>query len=52
MKKNIYKLGGLHKSQNILLALIQKGFSRKKSYKIVQSCAMNAWNSKESFQVS
>ena len=43
-------LGGLHKSQNILLALIQKGLSRNEAYKIVQSIAMKSWKTKESFE--
>ena len=50
MKKNLNKLGGLHKSQNILLLLTQKGLSRQESYKIVQSAAMQSWNSNERFE--
>jgi len=50
MLKNIDQLGGLHKSQNILLALIQKGLSRQKAYIIVQSSAMKSWNSEENFE--
>ena len=50
MLKNIHLLGGLHKSQNILLALTQKGLSRQKAYTIVQSSAMKSWNSKEKFE--
>ena len=50
MLKNIHQLGGLHKSQNILLALTQKGLSRQKAYTIVQSSAMKSWNSKEKFE--
>ena len=49
MKKNLDKLGGLHKSQNILLALTQKRLSRQEAYLIIQSAAMKAWNSKKSF---
>ena len=50
MKNNLNKLGGLHKSQNILLALTQKGLSRETAYKIVQSSAMQSWNSKNRFE--
>jgi adenylosuccinate lyase len=50
MKKNLNKLGGLHKSQNILLALTHKGLSRQEAYTLIQSCAMQSWNSKERFE--
>ena len=50
MKKNLDKLGGLHKSQNILLALTQKRLSRQEAYLIIQSAAMKAWNSKKKFK--
>ena len=50
MKNNLNKLGGLHKSQKILLALTQNGLSRQEAYNIVQSAAMQAWNSKEKFK--
>ena len=50
MIKNLNKLGGLHKSQNILLALTQKGLSRQDAYIMVQSAALQSWNSKERFE--
>ena len=50
MKKNLSLLGGLHKSQNILLALIQKGLLRQEAYSIVQKCAMESWNNKKQFE--
>ena len=50
MKKNLDKLGGLHKSQNILLALTKKGLSRNEAYSIVQSAAMKSWNSENRFE--
>ena len=50
MKKNINKLGGLHKSQKILLALSQKGLSREIAYEIVQSAAMESWNNDKRFE--
>ena len=43
MKKNLSMLGGLHKSQNILLALMQKGLLRQEAYKFVQKNAHKAW---------
>ena len=43
MNKNLDKLGGLHFSQRVLLALTQAGISREDSYKIVQATAMNVW---------
>ena len=51
MKANLNKLGGLHKSQNILLALIQKGISRQDAYVMVQSAAMQSWNSKKDLKI-
>ena len=50
MKKNLDKLGGLHKSQNILLALTQKRLSRQEAYSIIQSAAMKSWNSNKQFK--
>ena len=50
MKKNLKKLGGLHKSQNILLNLVQKGLPRNDAYILVQSAAMKSWNSNERFE--
>ena len=50
MKKNLKRLGGLHKSQNILLNLVQKGLSRNDAYTLVQSSAMKSWNSNEEFK--
>ena len=52
MKKNINKLKGLHNSQHILLALIQKGISRENAYKIVQKAAMETWSKEFSFEQS
>ena len=40
MKTNLNMLGGLHKSQNILLALMQKGLLRQEAYSMVQKCAV------------
>ncbi len=43
MKKNLDKLGGLHNSQRVLLALTQAGCSREDSYRLVQRNAMKTW---------
>lgn len=44
MQANLDLLGGLHNSQNVLLALTQKGCSREESYRLVQKNAMEVWN--------
>ncbi len=49
MEKNLNLLGGLYKSQNIMLRLIEKGFQRDLAYKIVQECAMKSWNNNSKF---
>ncbi len=43
MKENMDKLGGLHNSQRVLLALTQAGLSREASYSAVQRNAMQVW---------
>ena len=43
MKANLEKLGGLHNSQRVMIALTQKGVSREDSYLYVQRNAMKAW---------
>ena len=50
MEKKLKKLGGLHKSQNILLALTQNGASREEAYSMVQRCAMETWNNEKEFK--
>ena len=45
MKKNLERTGGLVFSQRTMLALTQAGISREDAYRIVQSCAMNVWDS-------
>ena len=49
MQRNLNLLGGLYKSQNIMLKLIEKGFQRDLAYKIVQECAMKSWNNNGQF---
>ncbi len=43
MEKNLHLLGGLVASQQILLALVNKGMLREEAYKIVQELAMEGW---------
>ncbi|NJM55760.1 MAG: adenylosuccinate lyase [Verrucomicrobiae bacterium] len=43
MKRNLDKLGGLHNSQRVLLALTQAGASRDDAYALVQRNAMKTW---------
>ena len=43
MKRNLDKLGGLHNSQRVLLALTQAGVSREDAYRLVQRNAMKTW---------
>jgi adenylosuccinate lyase len=43
MIKNMDKLGGLHNSQRVLLALTQAGVSREDAYRLVQRNAMKVW---------
>ena len=49
MQRNLNSLGGLYKSHNIMLKLIEKGFQRNLAYKIVQECAMKSWNNNSQF---
>ena len=49
MKKNLDKLGGLHNSQRVLLALTQAGLSRDDSYALVQRNAMKTWDHGKDF---
>ena len=49
MRENLDKLGGLVHSQQILLALTQKGCSREEAYLYVQRNAMRVWQEGEEF---
>jgi adenylosuccinate lyase len=49
MKTNLEKLGGLHNSQRVLLALTQKGMSREDAYRAVQRNAMEVWHGNGAF---
>jgi adenylosuccinate lyase len=49
MRKNLDRLGGLHNSQRVLLALTQAGASREEAYALVQRNAMKTWEQGEDF---
>ncbi len=49
MKRNLDRLGGLHNSQRVLLALTQAGMSREDAYRAVQRNAMRVWEGKGDF---
>jgi len=44
MQRNMDMSGNLFFSQQVLLALIQKGITREDAYRIVQRNAMEVWN--------
>jgi adenylosuccinate lyase len=49
MQRNLDRLGGLHNSQRVLLALTQAGVSREDAYRIVQRNAMKTWTEGKDF---
>jgi adenylosuccinate lyase len=49
MQNNLDALGGLVHSQQVLLALTQKGVSREDAYKMVQVNAMETWHNGGSY---
>jgi adenylosuccinate lyase len=49
MKKNLELTKGLVFSQRVMLSLIDKGFSRQQSYKIVQRNAMKSWQGNKDY---
>ncbi|CEG25400.1 adenylosuccinate lyase [Bacillus sp. B-jedd] len=50
MKRNMDRTHGLIYSQRVLLALIEKGFSREEAYDTVQPRAMEAWEKQIPFR--
>ena len=50
MQRNLEKSGGLVYSQNVLLALVEKGLSREEAYDLVQKYAMQSWEKGLSFK--
>ncbi len=49
MQANMDKLGGLHNSQRVLLALVEKEVSREEAYRLVQRNAMRTWAGEGAF---
>ena len=43
MRSNLDKLGGIHFSQRLMLALVEQGLTREGAYAIVQRSAMAVW---------
>ena len=50
MKQNIEMTRGLVFSQRVMLALVESGLSREKSYEITQRCAMRSWEESLDFR--
>ncbi len=50
MKENMESTRGLMFSQRVLLALVEKGHSRERAYKIVQGNAMKTWDEDNDFR--
>ncbi|MEM1150280.1 MAG: adenylosuccinate lyase [Pseudomonadota bacterium] len=49
MQGNMDKMGGLHNSQRVLLALVEAGASREDAYALVQRNAMKTWRGEGAF---
>jgi adenylosuccinate lyase len=49
MLKNLHKTNGLVFSESVLLALTNKGMKREDAYRIVQTSAMDVWQSGKDF---
>ena len=50
MLTNLNRTNGLIFSQSVLLALTKKGMKREDAYRIVQSAAMDVWQSRKEFK--
>ncbi len=50
MKRNIQLTRGLVSSQQVLLALVKRGYTREKAYAIVQRNALDAWKNEANFR--
>ncbi len=49
MQANMDRMGGLHNSQRVLLALVEAGTSREAAYQLVQRNAMKTWAGEGAF---
>ena len=52
MRRNLESRGGLVHSQQVLLALIERGMSREDAYAIVQRIALDVWENGGNFQAA
>ncbi|MGD2081012.1 MAG: adenylosuccinate lyase [Nitrospirota bacterium] len=50
MKENMGLSYGLHNSQRLMLALVDKGLSREEAYALVQRAAMESWRRRKDFK--
>jgi len=50
MMANLDRTNGLIFSQSVLLALTKKGLLREPAYRLVQTCAMESWQTKKNFK--
>ncbi len=46
IKNNLYKTHGLFFSQRLMISLVEKGITREKAYKLVQTLSMTSWDKK------
>jgi adenylosuccinate lyase len=52
MRENLWASGGVVFSQQVLLALVEKGLTREAAYRAVQSAAAAAWDEGEDFRAA
>ena len=52
MRRNLESRGGLVHSQQVLLALVERGMSREDAYGIVQQIALDVWENGGDFQAA
>ena len=50
MMRNLMKYGGIIFSQRVLLELIDRGMLRDDAYRVIQACALKAWEEEGSFK--
>jgi len=50
MRRNLDASHGLFSSQRVLLALVGAGLGRDEAYRLVQGCAMRAWDEERDFE--
>jgi adenylosuccinate lyase len=52
MRENLWASGGVVFSQQVLLALVEKGLAREDAYRAVQAAAAAAWDTGEDFRAA